>query len=450
MPRATWPESATERRFVRALNGRLGHHTSVVRLQTRRANEDGRDDMEASTELPARPEPKNRFWNARRNADFIIEQDWAAYSPAEHDRWDRLFRRSVATLQGRACDEFLAMVKALELSDGGIPDMRCLSDRLQKITGWTVVPVAELVPDDVFFNHLANRRFPAGAFIRPEEEMEYLKEPDVFHDIFGHVPLLADQVYADFLVAYGKGGQRAMQLGQLANLARLYWYTVEFGLIRSSSGLRIFGAGILSSVSESVFALESASPNRIGFDLLRVMRTKYEIDNFQQTYFVIESFEASGNARISPTPIVTAISHNAPRRKPTAIPQSLIWPKRGALPRRPNLLTSRRLEPFWGLQHPVVARPDASVVDDPSRSGDPVPKQFANSCSPTRHVMLKSKMVYGLQLFGGQHDLQTLFPHQAVSAVPVPVPHDEASIRQGHQDHLTSYLLICCERRKRR
>jgi len=148
-----------------------------------------------------------------------------------------------------------------------------------------------LVPDDVFFDHLANRRFPAGAFIRPEEEMDYLEEPDVFHDIFGHVPLLANPVYSDFLVAYGKGGQRAMRLGRLANLARLYWYTVEFGLIRSPAGLRIFGAGILSSVAESVFSLESPSPNRVAFDLQRVMRTKYEIDDFQQTYFVIESFD---------------------------------------------------------------------------------------------------------------------------------------------------------------
>jgi phenylalanine-4-hydroxylase len=234
---------------------------------------------------------KNRFRNAPRNPDFTIDQDCASYSPAEHDRWDRLFRRSLLALQDRACDEFLAMTKALALSDRGIPDMGKLSDRLETITGWRVVPVAELVPDDVFFDHLANRRFPAGAFIRPEEEMDYLEEPDIFHDIFGHVPLLANQVYSDFMVAYGKGGRRAMRLGRLPNLARLYWYTVEFGLIRSSAGLRIFGAGILSSVAESVFSLESPSPNRVAFDLQRVMRTKYVIDDFQQTYFVIESFE---------------------------------------------------------------------------------------------------------------------------------------------------------------
>jgi phenylalanine-4-hydroxylase len=235
--------------------------------------------------------PKNRFRNARRNPDFTIDQDWASYSAGEHDRWDRLFKRSRAILQDRACDEFIAMMNALKLSESGIPDMEKLSDRLEKITGWRVVPVAELVPDDVFFNHLANRRFPAGAFIRPEEEMDYLEEPDIFHDVFGHVPLLANPVFSNFMQAYGKGGQRAMQLGRLANLARLYWYTVEFGLIRTTAGLRIFGAGIMSSTTESVFALESDSPNRIVFDLARVMRTKYVIDDFQQSYFVVDSFE---------------------------------------------------------------------------------------------------------------------------------------------------------------
>jgi phenylalanine-4-hydroxylase len=239
----------------------------------------------------SKTEGKNRFQNALRNPDFTIDQGWAAYTSAEHDRWDRLFARSQAVLQSRACDEFMEMVDVLNLSDSGIPDMEQVSDRLGSLTGWHVVPVAGLVPDEVFFNHLANRRFPAGAFIRPEEEMDYLKEPDVFHDVFGHVPLLANPVYADFMQAYGKGGQRAMQLGRLQNLARLYWYTVEFGLIRTQEGWRIFGAGIISSAAESVFALKSESPHRVAFNLARVMRTKYIIDDFQQTYFVIDSFE---------------------------------------------------------------------------------------------------------------------------------------------------------------
>lgn len=170
--------------------------------------------------------------------------------------------------------------------------MTLLSDRLAPLTGWQIVPVTDLVPDEIFFDHLANKRFPAGAFIRPESEMEYLKEPDIFHDVFGHVPLLANPVYSDFMQAYGRGGQRAMARGMLANLARLYWYTVEFGLVRTPDGLRLFGAGIMSSTAESIFALESASPHRIAFDLHRVMRTTYIIDDFQKAYFVIDSFEA--------------------------------------------------------------------------------------------------------------------------------------------------------------
>jgi phenylalanine-4-hydroxylase len=235
---------------------------------------------------------KNRYHGAPRAADFTIDQAWETYSPAEHDRWDRLFRRQKEVTKGRACRPALEAMETLELSPSGIPHMGRLSDRLETITGWRVVPVAELVPDDVFFDHLANRRFPAGAFIRPEEEFDYLQEPDVFHDIFGHVPMLANPVFADFMEAYGKGGQRAMRLGQLHNLARLYWYTVEFGLIEEEGSLRIYGAGILSSPQETVFALEDASPNRIRFDLKRLMRTKYIIDDFQQTYFVIDSFEA--------------------------------------------------------------------------------------------------------------------------------------------------------------
>ena len=235
---------------------------------------------------------KNRYATARRNADWTIDQAWASYSPQEHDRWDRLFARQAKLLPGRACEAFLQAQARLELSRAGVPDFADLSRRLSALTGWSVVAVAGLIPDDAFFEHLANRRFPAGAFIRPEAEFDYLEEPDVFHDVFGHVPLLADPVYARFLQAYGEGGRRALGLGQLHNLARLYWYTVEFGLMRTTEGLRIFGAGILSSPAETVFCLENSSPNRVAFDLERVMRTKYIISDFQQTYFVIESFEA--------------------------------------------------------------------------------------------------------------------------------------------------------------
>ncbi len=234
---------------------------------------------------------KNRYASAPKNADYTIDQQWHTYSGEEHDRWDRLYKRQKDILPGRACDAFLGAMKTLELSAAGIPNMERLSDRLEKLTGWRVVPVADLVPDEIFFEHLANKRFPAGAFIRPEAEFDYLEEPDVFHDIFGHVPLLADPVFSEFMQAYGQGGVRALDKGQLHNLARLYWYTVEFGLIQTNQGMRIYGAGILSSPQESVFSLEDASPNRVELDLQRVMRTKYIIDDFQQTYFVIESFE---------------------------------------------------------------------------------------------------------------------------------------------------------------
>jgi phenylalanine-4-hydroxylase len=241
---------------------------------------------------PADHDPKARFRNAKRDSDFTIDQNWSAYSAAEHNRWDRLFKRTQAVLRNRACDEFLSMIEKLELSKSGIPDMEKLSSRLAKVTGWRVVPVLELVPDEIFFHHLANRCFPAGAFIRSEAELDYLSEPDIFHDVFGHVPLLANPVYADFMQAYGQGGHRALFRGRLANLARLYWYTIEFGLMRTSNGLRIFGAGILSSVAESVYAVESESPHRVAFNLERVMRTRYVIDDFQQIYFVISSFKS--------------------------------------------------------------------------------------------------------------------------------------------------------------
>lgn len=234
---------------------------------------------------------KNRYRLAPKNADYTIDQAWESYSPEEHDRWDRLYARQREILKGRACTEVLEAMDTLRLSRGGIPNFERLSDRLEPLTGWRVVPVADLVPDEIFFEHLANKRFPAGAFIRPEHEFDYIEEPDVFHDIFGHVPMLADPVFADFMQAYGQGGLKALGSGQLHNLARLYWYTVEFGLISTNEGLRIYGAGILSSPRESVFALEDDSPNRIGFDLERLMRTNYRIDDFQQTYFLIDSFD---------------------------------------------------------------------------------------------------------------------------------------------------------------
>ncbi len=223
--------------------------------------------------------------------DWTIDQGWDSYTPEDHATWRTLFERQVRMLPGRASEAFVAGMRDLPIGAEGIPDFRRLSDVLGERTGWSVVAVPGLVPDEVFFDHLANRRFPSGHFIRRPEELDYLEEPDVFHDVFGHVPLLMDPVFADYLQAYGEGGKRAHALGTLANLGRVYWYTVEFGLIRERGDLRIYGAGIASSYGESIFALDDPSPNRLRFDLERVMSTRHRIDDFQETYFVIDGFD---------------------------------------------------------------------------------------------------------------------------------------------------------------
>ena len=224
-------------------------------------------------------------------SDWTIDQGWERYTPAEHRVWITLYERQTALLPGRACEPFLNGLKALDLHGDGIPDFRQMNAKLNALTGWTVVAVPGLVPDEVFFDHLANRRFPAGRFIRRPDQLDYLEEPDVFHDVFGHVPMLTDPTFADYMQAYGQGGLRAMALGRLHNLARLYWYTVEFGLLDTPDGLRIYGAGIVSSHGESAFSLDDLSPNRLGFDLVRVMRTPYRIDDYQQVYFVLPSLQ---------------------------------------------------------------------------------------------------------------------------------------------------------------
>jgi phenylalanine-4-hydroxylase len=224
-------------------------------------------------------------------ADWTIDQGWDNYSAAEHAVWKTLFERQAKLLPGRACDEFVAGMRNLPIGADQIPDFRRLSEVLMKHTGWQVVAVPGLVPDDVFFEHLANRRFPSGQFIRRPDQLDYLQEPDVFHDVFGHVPMLMNPAIADYIQAYGEGGLRAKQLGMLDNLARVYWYTVEFGLVEQADGVRIYGAGIASSYTESIFAVDDASPNRIRFELERVMRTRYRIDDFQETYFVVRNLD---------------------------------------------------------------------------------------------------------------------------------------------------------------
>jgi phenylalanine-4-hydroxylase len=225
-------------------------------------------------------------------SDWTIPQRWCDYTSAQHAVWDRLYHRQVAQLAGRVAPVFLEGLARLGMERPGIPDFEQLSARLQKATGWSVVAVPGLVPDAVFFEHLSRRRFVAGRFIRTPEQLDYLQEPDIFHDVFGHVPLLAHPVFADYMQAYGQGGLRALGFGAIHKLARLYWYTVEFGLIREGDDLRIYGAGIVSSHGETRYALEDPKPLRIGFNLPRVLRTRYEIDRFQQNYFVIDSFDA--------------------------------------------------------------------------------------------------------------------------------------------------------------
>lgn len=219
--------------------------------------------------------------------DWTIDQGWDRYTAQDHATWRTLFERQSRLLPHRVCDEFMAGMRDLPIGADQIPDFRRLSDTLMRRTGWQVVAVPGLVPDEVFFDHLANRRFPAGQFIRKPHELDYLEEPDVFHDVFGHVPMLMNPVMADFIQAYGVGGLRAQRLGALKQLARVYWYTVEFGLVQQHGGLRIYGSGIASSFSESIFALDDASPHRIRFEVERVMRTNYRIDDFQEAYFVI-------------------------------------------------------------------------------------------------------------------------------------------------------------------
>ncbi len=227
---------------------------------------------------------------SRMRADYTVDQDPSAYSQAEHDRWRRLFRRQIELVPGRACDEYVGALRSLEY-DEGIPRFDQVNRALGAATGWRLVAVPGLVPDLVFFEHLANRRFPVTWWLREEHEFDYIVEPDVFHDFFGHVPMLFTPLFADYMQAYGRGGLKAEGLGALRWLARLYWYTVEFGLIRTSGGLRDYGAGILSSPGEIDYAVHSPKPRRVAFDLRRVMRSLYRIDAYQETYFVIEGFE---------------------------------------------------------------------------------------------------------------------------------------------------------------
>ena len=232
--------------------------------------------------------PRGDYAHAR--ADYTCEQDWAAYTPEQHTLYRRLFERQSSQLSGLACEEFIAALPHLG-APSQIPRFDALSETLFRATKWQVVAVPGLIPEEAFFALLAQRKFPVTGWLRKPEEFDYVVEPDVFHDLFGHVPLLFNPLFADYMQAYGAGGLKASRLEACEYLARLYWYTVEFGLIATASGLRAYGAGILSSGGELRHAVTSPQPQRIGFEIDRIMRTRYTIDSYQASYFVIDSFQ---------------------------------------------------------------------------------------------------------------------------------------------------------------
>jgi len=227
---------------------------------------------------------------ANMAADYTIKQPYDSYTEEDQERWRFLYDRQKQLLPGYASDEFIAGLEDLHARDR-IPRLEDANEILVAATGWRLVAVPGLIPDDIFFNHLANRRFPVSWWMRGEHEVDYLVEPDIFHDFFGHVPLLSNPVFADYMRQYGAGGPKALKHSAEKKLARLYWYIVEFGLINTKKGLRAFGAGMLSSKDETIYSLRSPKPNRIDFDLERILQTKYMVDDFQKTYFVIDSFE---------------------------------------------------------------------------------------------------------------------------------------------------------------
>ena len=234
---------------------------------------------------------------AQMTADFTVQQRISDYTDEEQARWLRLVERQLALIPNRACHEFIDAIYGLTALDmrHGIPDFASVNAALKAATNWQLVAVPGLLPDDVFFTHLANRRFPVTVWLRRESEFDYIVEPDLFHDFFGHVPMLFTPIYADHLRAYGEGALKAKRLGGLDWLARLYWYTIEFGLIRENGKIRAYGAGILSSPKELVYALESLVPQRLPFDVMTSMRTSFLIDDVQTKYFVLESFQQLRN-----------------------------------------------------------------------------------------------------------------------------------------------------------
>jgi phenylalanine-4-hydroxylase len=271
---------------------------------------------------------------SRMRPDHTVDQDWDAYSQEQHELWRRLYRRQMAIVPRYASDEFCDTLAALNFGEG-IPRFDAINAMLGPATRWQLVAVPGLVPDLTFFEHLANRRFPVTVWIREPSEFDYIVEPDVFHDFFGHVPMLFNPVFADYMQAYGRGGIKAHAQGAIEMLARLYWYTVEFGLVETPRGLRTYGAGIVSSGGEIAYCIESPKPNRIGFDLLRIMRTLYKIDTFQETYFVIRDFEQLFEATAPDfTPYYDALKGKEPYPASAVLSTDLVYHRGAAAARR--------------------------------------------------------------------------------------------------------------------
>lgn len=265
----------------------------------------------------------------RCDARYVVEQDWASCTQEQHALWRKLYQRQARQLPGRACELFIENLGKLDAADG-IPRLDRASEALYQSTGWSLVAVPGLIPDLTFFEHLAERRFPVTVWLREPEEFDYIVEPDIFHDFFGHVPLLFNSVFADHLQQFGKGGLKALKLDALKYLARLYWYTVEFGLIESPQGLRAYGAGILSSGGELEYCLRSPKPRRIALDAERAMRTLYKIDSYQETYFVIRDYQQLFDATAPDfTPLYERL------KKQEALPAHTLLPGETNIPPNP-------------------------------------------------------------------------------------------------------------------
>jgi phenylalanine-4-hydroxylase len=225
--------------------------------------------------------------------DYVVPQCWDSFTAEDHAVWDLLFARQVELLGSRVASPFLDGIDLLRLSHPGVPDVEGLNAILEPRTGWRTVAVPGLVPDDVFFAMLSERVFPVGNFIRTREQLDYLEAPDCFHDMFGHIPMLAHHDFAEMTCHIGELGSAAIAAGEGHKAARLYWHSVEFGLAREAGELKILGAGLASSFSEAHFSLESDAVERLVFSVERAVHTPYKHDAFQPRYLVSESLEAT-------------------------------------------------------------------------------------------------------------------------------------------------------------